>query len=66
MTDDELLKITSIVEAAITFKDKVERESPSCFVPSRELRHLFETIDDFMEKTDEAVKSKSNRKRRSR
>jgi hypothetical protein len=45
--------LTSIVEAAITFKDKVEREAPKCFQPSKELRNLFDTIDEFQEDTDE-------------
>ena len=32
--------------AAQRFKDKVEREAPSCFQPSKELKELFDVLDE--------------------
>ena len=47
MSDTLLAELASVVEAAITFKDKVERDAPTCFVPSKELANLFEAIEEF-------------------
>ena len=48
-SDKLLMQLANVVEAAITFKDKVERDAPKCFTPSKELANLFETIDEFQE-----------------
>ena len=32
--------------AAQRFKDKVEREAPACFQPSKELKELFDVLDE--------------------
>jgi len=54
MNDKLLVELASVVEAAITFKDKVERDAPKCFKPSKELANLFETIDGFQKGDDDA------------
>lgn len=35
--------------AAQAFKSKVERDAPACFVPSRELKELFDVLDENMD-----------------
>jgi len=48
MIDKDMRNMMDIVEAAITFKDKVERDAPKQFVPSKELANLFEAVDVFL------------------
>jgi len=54
LTNTLLAELASVVEAAITFKDKVERDAPKCFQPSKELANLFDTIDLFQKETTSA------------
>ena len=39
-----------VVYAALRFKEKVERDAPSCFVPSRELKVLFDLLEKYHDK----------------
>ena len=35
-----------VLEAAQAFQRKVEREAPACFQPSKELKELFDVLDE--------------------
>lgn len=45
----EMDHLIGVMEAAIMFKEKVQRDSPSCFQPSKELQTLFDRVDAFMD-----------------
>lgn len=47
-------ELNRLFELCVAFKDKVERDSPSCFVPSRELKAIFQFIEDSQGGSDEA------------
>ena len=47
VNDREVMKKSlAVIESAIKFRDKVNRESPECFTPSKELQTLFDKLEE--------------------
>ncbi len=52
--DSKVMRQTlRVIECAIEYKAKVERDAPDCFVPIEELQDLFDALEEMKRVSDE-------------